>query len=226
MAQTTDDGQLTTDYDKTRMLDSGMILPKAVLFDMDGTLTEPMLDFARIKSEMGIGTRPILEALADMDRAARKQAEAVLLRHEDDAAGNSRLNPGCQEVLHWLKGHGIHTALITRNSRRSVQTVVQRHGLELDVLVTREDGPFKPDPHPLRLACAKLAVPEAGAWMVGDGQYDIEAGNAAAIKTVWVHHGRPRFFAAAPWKEVRDLLELNEILNTTTSKRPSGDRPH
>jgi len=51
-------------------------LPRAVLFDMDGTLTRPMLDFPRIKAEMGIGTRPILEALAEMDEAARRAAEA------------------------------------------------------------------------------------------------------------------------------------------------------
>ena len=39
--------------------------PRALLFDMDGTLTEPMLDFARIKSEMGIGDQAILEAMAN-----------------------------------------------------------------------------------------------------------------------------------------------------------------
>jgi hypothetical protein len=41
-------------------------LPRALLLDMDGTITEPMLDFPRIKAEMGIGQRPILEALAEL----------------------------------------------------------------------------------------------------------------------------------------------------------------
>ncbi len=31
-----------------------MIFPGGILFDMDGTLTEPLLDFPKIKSEMGI----------------------------------------------------------------------------------------------------------------------------------------------------------------------------
>ena len=39
-------------------------LPRALLFDMDGTLTEPVIDFAALKAEMGIGRRPILEAMA------------------------------------------------------------------------------------------------------------------------------------------------------------------
>jgi len=180
---------------------------------MDGTLTAPMLDFGRIKADMGIGDRPILEALAELEAASRSAAEAVLLRHEAHAAENSTLNPGCHDLLDWLKTCGIRTALITRNSRRSVEIVVHRHQLELDVLVTREDGPFKPDPRPLRLACEKLGIAESHAWMAGDGQYDVEAGAAAGIRTIWVSHGRPRPFAAVPWREVRDLAELQFLLS-------------
>ena len=202
------------------MIEPRPALPKAVLFDMDGTLTEPMLDFPRIKAEMGIGNRPILEALAELDGAARGSAMAVLCRHEAHAAANSSLNPGCRELLHWLSDRRVRTALITRNSRQSAQMVVARHGLLIDVLVTREDGPFKPDPRPLHLACSKLAVNPTSVWMVGDGQYDVEAGTAAGIKTVWISHGRPRPFAALPWREIRDLLELLRLLEATAAASP------
>lgn len=188
------------------------ILPRAILFDMDGTLTEPMLDFPAIKAEMGIGTRPILEALSAITPDARARAEAVLLRHEEHAAANSTLNPGCREVLEWLHRRRIKTGLITRNSRLSAQTVLDRHQLSLDVLITREDPPFKPDPHPLRLACARLEISAERAWMVGDGQYDVQAGLAAGVRPVWVSHGRPRAFDAVPWLQVRDLLEFQDVL--------------
>ena len=186
--------------------------PRAVLFDMDGTLTRPMLDFPRIKAEMGIGVRPILEALAEMDDVARRAAEAVLLRHEEEAAAGSTLNDGCRDVLDWLTERRIPTALITRNSRTSVLTVVERHGLRIDLTVAREDAPPKPDPRPLLLACERLGVTPAEAWMVGDGQYDVEAGAAAGIATVWVSHGRERTFQARPWRIVRDLCELQVLL--------------
>src|SRR5687768_7327529 len=143
-----------------------MTLPRAILFDMDGTLTAPMLDFPRIKQEMGIGARPILEAMAEMSAADRAAAEAVLLRHEERAAIESTLNPGCPDVLAWLRERSIPTALITRNSRLSVRTFVARHGVSFDVLATRDDGRFKPDPAPLLLACRKLGVEPAHAWMV------------------------------------------------------------
>jgi HAD superfamily hydrolase (TIGR01509 family) len=191
---------------------SPVILPKALLFDMDGTLTAPMLDFPLIKREMGIGTRPILEALAEMDLTERRVAEAILLRHEQRAAVESALNTGCRELLGWIQARGVRTALITRNSRLSVDTVLARHGLSLDVLVAREDAPPKPDPEPLRVACRQLGVTEAQAWMVGDGRYDVEAGTAAGIQTVWVSHGREKDFPAIPWRTVRDLCEFADLL--------------
>jgi HAD superfamily hydrolase (TIGR01509 family) len=194
-----------------------MIRPSAILLDMDGTLTRPMLDFPAIKAEMGIGSRPILEALAELDPARRREAEAILLRHEDRAAAESSLNPGCRELIDWTRSHRIHVALITRNSRRSVDIVLAQHGLAIDVVVTRDDGLFKPDPRPLLLACQRLQADPADAWMVGDGRYDVEAGLAAGMKTVWISHGKQRDFPAEPWQIVTDLLELLNVLANSVS---------
>jgi len=209
------------------MSDAPYAFPRAILFDMDGTLTEPMLDFPRIKAEMGIGNRPILEALAEMTPAERARADAVLLRHEDHAAANSVLNPGCRELLDYLQQTASATALITRNSRRSVEVVLERHRLRFDAIVAREDGPFKPSPVPLQLACYQLSVRGHEAWMVGDGQYDIEAARAAGVPSLWVSHGRVRHFEATPWREVRDLWEFLAVLRASGgSSRPGASNPH
>jgi HAD superfamily hydrolase (TIGR01509 family) len=194
------------------MIDTPLHLPRAILFDMDGTLTEPMLDFPRIKADMGLGDGPILESLAQLDQPRRRQAEAVLLRHERLAARNSRLNVGCRELLAWLAAQGISIAVITRNSRLSADTVFRRHHLRIDVLITREDGPFKPSPIAVQLACQRLRMGPDEVWMVGDGQYDIEAARAAQVRSVWISHGKPRPFAAEPWLSVNDLPELADIL--------------
>lgn len=200
-----------------RRTDPDFTRPKAILFDMDGTLTEPMLDFPKIKAEMGIGSRPILEALAEMDETRRLEAEAVLLRHEERAAAESTLNPGCRELLNLLSDLNITTALITRNSRLSVETVLARHRLPMTLLISRDDGTFKPDPYPLRLACQKLCVAESQAWMVGDGQYDVEAGRAAGVRTVWVSHGRERPFAAEPWRVAVDLHAVASLVRESVT---------
>jgi HAD superfamily hydrolase (TIGR01509 family) len=191
--------------------------PSALLFDMDGTITQPMLDFPRIKAEMGIGPGPILEALAELDPAQREQATAVLHRHEEIAAAQSSLNSGCVELLQWIAEQRLPYALITRNSRRSVEVVLARHRLAIEVVITRDDGVFKPDPAPLRLACERLHADPNHAWMIGDGQHDIDAGIAAGMKTVWVSHNRPRSFPAEPWRIVAGLSDLLNVLRDFVS---------
>lgn len=197
---------------------SDIFLPQALLFDMDGTLTEPRLDFPRLKAEMGIGSRPILEALAEMQQAERLIAEAILHRHEEEAARLSVLNPGCREILAWADAKGIGSALITRNSRASVKTVLATHGLPIDVLITREDAPPKPDPQPLLQACKRLNVLPQRVWMVGDGEYDVRAAFNASIRSVWLSHRRPRLFPEEPWKEVIDLWELLDLLELAAAQ--------
>jgi HAD superfamily hydrolase (TIGR01549 family) len=186
--------------------------PRGLLFDMDGTLTEPLLDFPRIKAEMGIGNRPILEALAEMDEPKRTAAEQILLRHEEQAARSATLNHGCTQLLQWLAQRQIPMAIVTRNSRRSASVVISQHRLQVDALVTRDDGIFKPDPASLHLACRRIGLRGEDVWMIGDGEYDIEAGHKAGIRTVWLSHGRQRHFAHEPWRDVADLCELHTLL--------------
>ena len=193
---------------------SPLILPQAILFDMDGTLTRPMLDFDAIKREMGIGSRAILEAMAEMNAADRQRCEIVLDRHEELAAEQSELNDGCKDVIAYLRCRGVQMALVTRNSRRSVDTVLRKHDLSFECVISRETCTPKPDPQALRVACTRLNVTTADAWMIGDGRYDIEAGVAASVRTVWISHGQPRPFAATPWREARDLRQLEALFRS------------
>jgi HAD superfamily hydrolase (TIGR01549 family) len=179
---------------------------------MDGTLTRPVLDFDAIRQDMGIGNGPILESMKKMNPAERAIAEQILFRHEDRAAQESELNDGCRALLEYVEQLGISSALITRNTRKSVETVFHRHGLHFDICITREDGKYKPDPAPLLLACERLKVKPADAWMVGDGYHDIEAGLAARMPAIWISHRSERSFAAVPTRVVNDLLQLMELL--------------
>ena len=181
--------------------------PPAVLLDMDGTLTVPHLDFPAIRREIGLRSGvPILEAIDALPPDDRPAAHAVVDRHEEEAAAASELADGCHELLDYLAQRPLPYAVVTRNSRRSVETVWNRHDLPPCVCVTRDDAVHKPDPAPLRLACERLGVGDAGVWMIGDGPHDVEAGNAAGMKSVWLSLNRTeRPFAAEPWRTVEDL---------------------
>ncbi|MFH0964178.1 MAG: HAD family hydrolase [Planctomycetota bacterium] len=159
---------------------------RAVLFDMDGTLTEPMLDFEAIRLEAGVPAgKPILEHLETVGSAERRRIEEILERHEEEAARRSVLTDGATAILAMLKERGIRTGVITRNSRRSVDTMCATHGLAFDVIMTREDGPVKPSAEPVLRACEALGVDPGETLMVGDYLFDVEAGRAAGARTAF-----------------------------------------
>lgn len=188
-------------------------VPRAILFDMDGTLTRPMLDFDAIRAEIDI-RGPILEALRGMNEIDLERANKILDRHEREAAEASELNDGCRELLGAVEALGLPTAIITRNSRASVDIVLARHALTFGVLICRDAAPPKPDPRAIFVACDALGVTAADCWMIGDGSHDIEAGNAAGATTIWLDHAQPKDFAAMPTARVTRLTQITDMIRS------------
>lgn len=185
----------------------------AVIFDMDGTLTRDRHDYDLIRTEIGLGREPILEAVQRMSDAERRRAEEILHRHEAAAAADSELQPNAEAVLRRLTNAGIPVALMTRNSRMSVETLLARHQLRFDLIRTREDGPFKPSPEPVLALCAALRVRPADSWVVGDYRYDIDCGRAAGATTVLLHGGpQPPDWAREADFVIADLMQLFECM--------------
>ncbi|MDD5134172.1 MAG: HAD hydrolase-like protein, partial [Phycisphaerae bacterium] len=121
---------------------------KAVIFDLDGTLTEPYLNFDKIRAEIGLApdAGALLEEMEKMSPAQRKYAEEILYKHEQLAIEHSALNRGAKETLKWLRDHKIHIGVLTRNTCTNASAVAKKHELEFDAIFGRHDGPVKPDP--------------------------------------------------------------------------------
>ncbi|MEM1010745.1 MAG: HAD family hydrolase [Planctomycetota bacterium] len=183
---------------------------RGVLFDMDGTLTRPTLDFDAIRRDIGLPPgRAILEAMDELSPADRAEAERVLHRHEQADAEASELDPACHDVLQELGRRGLPFAVITRNSRMVVETVWRVHGLPPCPTIARDDGlPFKPDPTPLHIAAERIGRRCSECLMVGDSVFDIAAGNAAGCVSVWISHGDDRPFDDEPAVTISSLGEL------------------
>ena len=164
---------------------------KAMLFDLDGTVTKPLLDFPAIKREIGIPTDSfILEALETMTPDQQRRTMAIVEHHEEEASRRSQLNDGARELLEELERRAIATGVITRNSASSVATVLRRHGLSFRVVVCRDDAAPKPSPAGIEAALAHLALRPSEAAYVGDHTIDVAAGRAAGTRTIWVSNGR------------------------------------
>ncbi|MHC4606820.1 MAG: HAD family hydrolase [Planctomycetota bacterium] len=187
---------------------------RAVIFDMDGTITRPYLDFRKIREEIGLDLEePVLEKMMQMeDGPERRRAFAVLERYEREAVRASQLNDGAREVLAFLAGRGIPAGLVTRNSRRSAEATLVKHGLRFEVVVTREDAPPKPSPEPLLQIGRRLDVAPEATLVVGDFKYDIMAGRAAGMRTCLLTNRRPPRFSVESDYTIEKLGDLVPLL--------------
>ncbi len=158
--------------------------PPLVIFDMDGTLTLPAIDFDRLRAEIGIESGTIFEALDTLTANRRARAHEIIEEHERIAARDSELQDGVHEVLEFLRAGEIRIAIATRNSRSSVRTVLNKHQIHVDHVHAREDGPVKPSPRPVLDICKYFQIAPESSWMIGDYVYDIQSGNAAGATTV------------------------------------------
>ena len=195
---------------------------EAVIFDLDGTLTVPYLNFDAIREDIGGISGPILEAMLEMPSDERCRCENILHRYELDAAENSQLNPGAHRLLDRLRNENRKIALLTRNRRDSVERVCRVHGLSFDAVVTREDGPAKPDPFGVYRACETMKVDPDRCCVVGDYLFDLLAGRRAGSISVLLstNENYPQFAHEADYV-IASLDEMHEVIDAIENGRPS-----
>jgi HAD superfamily hydrolase (TIGR01549 family) len=181
-----------------------------VIFDMDGTLTEELLDFDAIRRDIGlpVGT-PILEAIAQLTASHQARAHAILNDHEMTAASKAVLHEGAREVLVELRRHGVRTALLTRNSAACAQRVLTTHGLQLDWVATRENLPHKPHGGSILNIVHAMGITPTQTLMVGDYLYDLQAAANAGVASalLCLRQHRPAFADQATWC-IDSLMEV------------------
>jgi HAD superfamily hydrolase (TIGR01509 family) len=164
---------------------------KAVIFDLDGTITQPYFDFDDIREEIGLprDSGPILESMETMSPQERQRAEEILHFHEEKAVMESKLNPGARETLSRLRANGIHIGILTRNKRTNAFAIARKHNLKFDAVIGREDGPVKPDAFGVLELCRQFGVKPAETLLVGDYLFDLLCAKAAgAVAVLLANH--------------------------------------
>jgi phosphoglycolate phosphatase len=188
---------------------------RAVIFDFDGTLAIPNIDFSLMRQQVdtiakryGADPAPVSHLyILEMIEAVRAQlvqanepgddfhreAHASILALEIDYARRGGMLPGAIEALQALRQQGFKIAVVTRNSASAVRTICAAIDTLCDVFLPREAVRFvKPHPEHLQRALDHLQVLARHAVMVGDGPIDITAGKALGLKTVAVLTGGGR----------------------------------
>jgi len=164
---------------------------KAVIFDLDGTITQPYFDFDAIREEIGLArdSGPLLESMDKMEPQIRRKSEEILFIHEQKAVIESKLNAGAEQTLSALHAAGIYIGILTRNKRDNAYAIAQKHNLKFDAVIGREDGPVKPDAFGVLELCRQFGVKPEDTLLVGDYLFDLLCAKAAgAVAVLLANH--------------------------------------
>lgn len=185
-----------------------------IIFDLDGTLIDSKIDITnalnyamepyspgRLTPEdivklVGEGITRLIEKLAGgRGETVRADVASRFLRHyTDHLVDYTKEYPGVTETLEKLGGY--RKAIISNKRESLSKKVLDGLGLAkyFDIVIGSDTTPErKPSPVPVLKALSELKVEPDGAVMVGDSNYDIDAGRAAGLATVAVTYGyRPR----------------------------------
>lgn len=159
---------------------------RGVIFDLDGTLIDSQYDWNLIRREIGVGDLPILSHINNLKGALKEQAMRVLESFEKVATKRARLNRGMKRLLELIEEKGIKKAIVTNNSRKTVEYLVRKWHLSFDHIVTRDDGVWKPSGEPLERAVAMLCLRKEEVIYVGNSEHDRMAAKDAGIRFISV----------------------------------------
>jgi len=218
-------------------------LPRAVLFDLDGTLSDSLPDIAwslnqaridhgfvpvtdgQVRGWVGGGAETLVArsigAADERDPRVARLLAAFLGHYEAHACERSRLYDGVVDLLEFLEERGVSTACTTNKPEVAARGLLV--GLEVmsrfDALVTPETcgGVKKPDARFMEKALSLLDIPAEDALVVGDGVQDVLAAKNAGIRVVAVlgGYGDPAALRAAGADDYVDSMsELNTLLRT------------
>jgi len=170
---------------------------RMVVFDFDGTLTAPgSLNFRTLRRQLNCPEgQGILEFINDItDPRTKARALADLRTVEIAAARRARPSHGAEKLIDFIKSRGLPIGIISRNSRESIATALQRfdhlRASDFDAVLSRDDAAApKPNPAGLLQIADRFGVAPADMLVIGDFVYDMEAGAEAGCITVYLNHG-------------------------------------
>jgi len=190
---------------------------KAVIFDLDGTITQPYFDFDAIREEIGLSrdSGPVLESMEKMTAQQRQDAEKILHYHEQKAVTESKLNANAKKTLSALRAAGIHIGVLTRNKRNNALAIARKHKLKFDAVIDREDGPVKPDAFGVLQLCRRFGVKPEETLLVGDYLFDLLCAKAAgAVAVLLANHNQVDEFAEHADFCIEDISRILEIIDS------------
>jgi len=196
--------------------------PRAVLFDLDGTLADTAPDLAAavnwMRERRGLAPTPYALLRPTASAGARGMIGAAFglapgddgyedlrlewfERYQSNMAVDSTLFDGVPALLDGLGAAGMAWGIVTNKPMRFTDPLVPMIGLaHAGCVISGDTTPHaKPHPAPLLEAARRLDIAPGDCWYVGDDLRDIEAGRAAGMVTVACNWGYCGAIDPATW---------------------------
>ncbi len=191
-------------------------LPRAVVFDLDGTLVDTAPDLTSalnwvlesegreplpemdVRHMVGRGGRHLLMRGLAVSGVTASEAELDLLLprflayYGDHVAERSTLFPGVEAALLSLSAHGVRLAVCTNKPIGLTEPLLAALGIDrhFQAILGGDSFTFrKPDPRHLLETLNRLEVAAAEAVMVGDSDSDVKAARGAGMPVIGVSFG-------------------------------------
>lgn len=226
---------------------------KLVIFDLDGTLVDTSIDIKNALNyailPFGLPPLALNETIAMVGEGLSRLVEKILQRAASDGSNksegakdevlgrfleyysahlmdNSTVYPGVRETLERLGG--IKKAVISNKREALSKRLLEELGLSrhFDLIAGGDTAAEKkPSAAPVLYVLSALNVSAPECVMVGDSNYDIEAGKKAGVGTVAVTYGyRGREALMGADRMIDGMAELVGLLEGFPDAFPEGGR--
>lgn len=228
------------------IFDMHLTAPRAILFDLDGTLADTAPDLAGALNKVRIardlapapydllrpvasaGARGLISAgfgLQPDDPGYDELRVAFLESYEAAIAVHTHLFDGISALLKGMQDQGLLWGIVTNKAARFTDKLVPLIGLADAGCVVSGDttAHSKPHPEPLFEAARRLAVAPQDCWYVGDDLRDVQAGRAAGMSTIAAGWGYCGNIEPATWNAdalIASPLDLLKLIHSTLLKSP------
>ena len=184
---------------------------KGIIFDMDGTLTVPIIDFIKIRTALNIPSdRDLSEEINSRPEPLRSEGWQLIEAFEEEAARNNRFQPGAPETLNRFKNAGIRLGIITRNRLANCKILFDELDVSFEPVLTREFPFIKPSPEPCQHIIEQWGLEPHECLMVGDYVHDLECGAGAGTKSCFFSNPGKEDFSVHADYTVTTFAELEK----------------
>ncbi|ART84060.1 HAD family hydrolase [Oceanisphaera profunda] len=168
----------------TRLSDLKLNDIRGVIFDLDGTLAHSNPDFVGLRAELGMTPGADILAYVDSlsDESARHTALQIVHDYEIQSSLTATWVEGARELIEYLQSQSLPLAILTRNIPEAALMTINKLGIDISLVLTRQDAQPKPHPEGIQLICQQWQLAPADILYVGDYLFDLQTAQNAGSR--------------------------------------------